>query len=483
MGSVFSGFGRFVRRRMKDWNVPGCAVGVVKGSRIIHAKAYGLRDVGRAAPVTAKTKFYTASFGKTFTATLAAILVEEGKLDWDTPVRDYLPSLRMYDPVATERATIRDFLAQRTGLGRHGRLWVNSALTRADILERLRYLEPCRDFRSTFIYSNINYIVAGAVMEYVAGESYEDLVRSRILERTRMQSSLFVTDDLSGEADIAAGYELDGDRLLPFFRSFRRNWSLAGLNGPCAPAGAILSDIGDMCQYVRLHMHAGKLGNRRIVAERYLRETHTPHMLWPGLGNGKELLEAFYGMGWLVQPYRGRRLVWCGGNAYGFGVRVGFLPRQSVGIAVMTNQVGTRMTKVLLCNLSDRILGLDQIPWNRRELRLAERLRSHNEVGKVGERRGPRTPPSRPLQDYAGEYAHPGYDTVRVTVQNDRLRLEHNRFPFRVRHLKGDIFSISVPTGYDSTASFKLDDSGEIASVAIPFAPDVKEIVFEKIGR
>ncbi len=468
---------------MRDWHVPGCAVGVVKGQRTIYASSFGLRDVKRRLPVTESTKFYTASFGKAFTATLAAMLVEEGKLEWDRPVQDYLPSFRMYDPVATERATLRDFLAQRTGLGRHGGLWVNSPLIRSDILQRLRYLEPCKEFRSAFEYSNVNYIVAGALMEHVTGRTWEDLVRSRILEPLGMKASRFVTDDLSGEADIATGYEWDGRRVLPFFRSFRKDWDLARINGPCAPAGAILSDVGDMCRYLRLHMHGGKVGRRRIVGERNLKETHTPHVFWPGLGNGRELLEAFYTMGWLVQPYRGYRCVRTGGNAYGFGVHVAFFPGESFGVVVLTNQVHTLMAKIVARNLCDRLLGLDPIPWNRRYLRLSERQRCSSRRRAIGRDRKRRTAPARASQDYVGEYEHPAYGRLAVTCHGGRLRLEHNGFPFSMKYDHDEVFTISLPTGYAQSASFKRNEAGKIISVAIPFAPGVGDIVFTRLGR
>ena len=181
-----AGFDRLVRRCMVDWGVPGVAVGIVWGRRTVWVKGYGRRDMKRDLPVTEDTKFYTGSCGKAFTATAMGILVDEGKLQWDRPVREYLPSFRMYDPVATERTTPRDLLTHRTGLGRHGRAWLNSSATRLGIVERLRHLEPAADFRAAFQYSNVNYIVAGALMEYVTGQTWEELIRSRLLMPLRM---------------------------------------------------------------------------------------------------------------------------------------------------------------------------------------------------------------------------------------------------------------------------------------------------------
>ena len=472
------GLDSFVRKRMKDWRVHGCAVGIVKGDRVVHAKGYGTADVERGLPVTDRTSFYTASFGKTFTATLAAILVDEGKVEWDTPVREYVPWFRMSDPVATERATIRDFLAQRTGLGSHDRMWINTDMGRTEVLKRLLHLEPKCEFRSRFEYANTNYVVAGAVMEHVTGESWENMVRSRILEPARMGSSFFATDRTRYRDEIPTGYELHNGKVMPYLRSFRKRWSFAEISGPATPAGSIFSNVSDMCRYVEMHMRGGRLGRHRIVSAENLKETHRPHVLWPNLGNGKELLHAFYGMGWLIQPYRGFQCIYSGGNGCGFGCRAAFFPSESLGVVVLTNQVGTHMLKVIAHNIYDRMLGLRQLPWNSRYLEIAARTRST-----TGEaRRKRKSVSARPLHRYVGEYDHPAYGRLAVSEHSGRLKLDHNGFPFRVEHDHDDVFTISVPTGYNRSAAFGIDDNGEVDSVGIPFASGVGSIVFSKIN-
>jgi hypothetical protein len=213
-----------------------------------------------------------------------------------------------------------------------------------------------------------------------------------------------------------------------------------------------------------------------------LRETHIPQMFWPGLGNGKELLEAFYSMGWIVQPYRGYRCVRSGGNGYGFGMGAAFLPDEGLGAVVMTNLAHSLMTKIILRNICDRMLGLPQMPWNRRYLRTMEH---REESAKKGSRRRGgkrRSTPSRPLEHYIGEYEHPAYGRLAVSLENGKLRLDHNGFPFRrMTIVETDTFRISLPTGYEKKASFVMDESGRAASVAIPLAPGVAEIAFKKV--
>lgn len=164
---------------MKAWSVPGAAVGVVTANGLLHAAGYGLRDIRRRLPVTGRTLFAVGSCTKSFTAGAAAILVDEGLLDWDRPVREYMPSFRLADPLATRQATLRDLLSHQIGLAPHNSL--NPQDTRAQRLARLRHLAFARPFRSGYLYNNKMYLLAGALIERVSGMTYEQFIRRRIL--------------------------------------------------------------------------------------------------------------------------------------------------------------------------------------------------------------------------------------------------------------------------------------------------------------
>jgi len=193
--------------------------------------------------------------------------------------------------------------------------------------------------------------------------------------------------------------------------------------------------------------------------------------------------DAYYAMGWIVQPYRGHRCIYSGGNGIGFGMKAGFLPDAGIGIVVLTNLAGTPMTNVVIRNLYDRVLGLSRFPWNRKLLRAAARRRAASRTESGSPSGAPRTSRPRPLRAYVGRYSHPAYGSLRVRLCGNQLRLEYQELPFRVRHLSGDCFTIalSVPTGYRKEASFATDERGRIASVAIPFAPGVDPIVFSRV--
>src|ERR1700679_2594906 len=143
-------FDDFVNQALKDWKVPGVAVAVVHGDKIILLKGYGYRDLERRLPVTPTTLFGIGSITKSFTVSTLGMEVDEGKVDWDKPVRDYLPTFKMYDPMLTEQLTIRDLITHRSGLPRHDMVWYSSDFSREDIIRRLQYLETSKPLRSTF---------------------------------------------------------------------------------------------------------------------------------------------------------------------------------------------------------------------------------------------------------------------------------------------------------------------------------------------
>src|SRR5262245_7352019 len=175
------GFDAYMEKVVKDWNVPGIGVAVVVKDKVVFAKGYGYRDYGKKLPFTARTVVPIASNTKLFTATGVGLLVEDGKLEWDKPIRQFVPGARFYNDELNATVTIRDMLAHRTGITRHDSIWYKSDFTRKELFERLKYLEPAQPIRQTFLYNNMMYTGAGYVIELLSGRKWEDFTRERLL--------------------------------------------------------------------------------------------------------------------------------------------------------------------------------------------------------------------------------------------------------------------------------------------------------------
>ncbi|MBL8266017.1 serine hydrolase domain-containing protein, partial [Steroidobacter sp.] len=243
-----AGIDEQVERVMAELQIPGAALGVIVDGKVILARGYGRREVGSASRVTADTVFSIASMSKSFTSAVLATLVEEGKLDWDRPVRQYLPQFEMYDPAVTQQLTARDLLTHRTGMPRHDFLRFSTHLQPAELVARLRYLPPNRPFRDGYQYSNIMYAVAGYVAGEVAGTNWNELVRVRLFEPLAMHNSTTSVTESLRRADHAIPHlrEQGKVRTIPFYDHMKFG---------VAPGGAIGSSANDMLKYLQLYLN------------------------------------------------------------------------------------------------------------------------------------------------------------------------------------------------------------------------------------
>ncbi len=479
--AALEGFDAFAEATLKEWTVPGAGVVVVKDGAVILSRGYGLRNVAHGLEVTPRTIFAIGSSSKAFTTMTLALLVDEGKLDWDTPVRQYLPSFTLYDTFATERMTPRDLVTHRSGLPRHDLMWYNSPFGRKEIFDRLRYLPPNKDFRAVWQYQNLMYMTAGYLVEQLTGRAWEEFVIERIFQPLGMERGNLSVEISRQSSDIALPYkEEDGTSTeIPF-----RNLDTVG------PAGSINASVEDMTHWLLLHLNAGKHSDRQIVSEHNIGQLHAPQMvMMEGVGiptKHPEAPQASYGMGWFVQPYRGHNLIHHGGNIDGFSALVSFLPRENLGVVVLTNGNGNPVPYILSLNIYDRLLGLDQVPWNERYKEDRAHAKEAAEAGKEKSAtdRKANKGPAHDLDEYTGAYAHAGYGVMSIALDEGGkgLTATYNGLDFALTHYHYDVFELTYEL-FDLRlkAVFATNARGDIDSVALPIEPTVRDIVFKRL--
>jgi N-acyl-D-amino-acid deacylase len=484
-GEALDGLDAFVERAMAEWKVPGLAVAVVKDGEVVHCRGYGYRDQEKRQAVTARTLFAIGSISKSFTVTGLGMLADRGQLDWDRPVREYLPEFQVKDRVACEGATPRDLVTHRTGLPRHDRLWYGSGLSRRELLDRLRHLEPNESFRSAWQYNNLMYLAAGCLDERISGKAWEDLTRERIFRPLGMKASNFSVKDSQSSDDFALPYAKVKDevRRIPFYNI-----------DAMAPAGAINSNVEEMIRYVRFHIDKGKYGDSRLLSRRMAEQMQAPQMVVPDDGPGalhaptfEELGHTSYGLGFFVTSYRGRKLVWHSGSIDGFSALMSFLPREKVGLIVLTNLSGNRPVPVCVTRyVFDRLLGLEPIDWIQRAKELDEKAKREGDDAKKAAPRSGTSPSHRPAE-YAGTYEHPAYGVVRIAADGEALTLSWRGSSARLGHRHYDVFETRA--GEDESddrmiprvaVAFSYDKKGDIDRLAMPLEPKVADIVFLK---
>ncbi|MEO8973206.1 MAG: serine hydrolase [Ktedonobacteraceae bacterium] len=472
------GFHDFAQTIIHEWKVPGVAIAIVKDNEVIFSEGIGLRDVEQHLEMTPQTLMPIGSCTKAFTTAAMALLVDAGKLDWDTPVRHYLPTFKLYDAVATERLTPRDLVTHRSGLPRHDMMWYNNDCTRQELFDRLQYLEPSKDIRTTWQYQNLMYMTAGYLVGEIAGQSWEDFVQQQLFDQLDMKASNFSVIASQQLPDFALPYaKKKGEtQRIPFYED---KWAVA-------PAGAIVSSVTEMSNWISLHLNNGKYGDTRIVSQGQIDELHAPQMVMPTVFKFAELPMSSYAPGWDVGPYRGHMRLQHGGNIDGFSALTTLLPQEKIGIMVLTNLSGNPVPSIVTLNAIDRLLGMEEVSWHDRFTTFYKEIDDATEKGKekTASDRVPDTHPSHTLADYVGEYKHPGYGTMTVDLEHDELQATFHSMVFPLKHYHYDIFECNAER-FDIVLklAFTTNVKGDIESLSVPLEPEVRDIVFKRVAR
>ncbi|MCA9524027.1 MAG: serine hydrolase [Myxococcales bacterium] len=482
---------RAIRGIVDRHKLVGLGIAVIESKKLRYIKGFGLRDRERKLPVTPDTLFSLGSTTKAFTAMLLGMLVDDGKLAWNKPVRHYLPRFALMDRFASERITPLDLLLHNSGLPRHDLVWYGSKETREQLVRRLKYLPPTADFRQRFQYNNLMYMLAGYLAGKVAGSSWETLIRTRILQPLGMTRSCVTHREAMRDANHAepySGLSKAGVRKHLPFRD----------TGAVAPAGSLHISTNEMVRWLQFLIARGKVGPRRLVKLGTLRRLATPGMLVPSpnpspiraIRGSISLLG--YAPGWLVMSYRGQRVYFHGGAIDGFRAMVAVLPDPGHAIVIFTNSGGMagRALSQLLYMVLDQLHGGEPLPWEAH----FEASRKHTEKqlaklrARVANFKGlPNTKPTHPLEAYVGRYQNPGYGEIRVARKGSDLELVYHEMHFGLRHVHYNRFRLvsdNPMLRYNIfTVTFRIDEKGKIGSFDAPLIPPpVKPLRFVRRG-
>jgi CubicO group peptidase (beta-lactamase class C family) len=474
------GFDAYMEQILKDWNTPGIGVGIVVNDKLVFAKGYGYRDYEKKLPFTPTTLCQIASNSKLFTAVAAGMLVEQGKLTWDNPVRDAVPTIQFYNDQLNNNVTLRDMLSHRTGVTRHDLIWFKSPFTRKQLFEKLKYLEPQQPMRETFLYNNLMFSAVGYIVELKSGKTWEQYVRENIFQPLDMPTSTYTISDMLKHPDHGVPYREKRDSfelyMIPYYEDTEG----------VAPAGAIISNIDELSHWLIALMNDGKYNGKQVLRPNVLKATMQPAIGLPNaLGEALgywELLNPDYGMGRQTASYRGRLLTFHGGDLPGFHSQVSFLPNDKIGVIVFViGDHAAPLYNVVSYNVYERLLGMDQTPWSERRLkiRLANKKAGTEARAKAGSDRVPNTKPSHALADYAAEYENPAYGIVKIGLKTDRLDFTFHEFQFPLSHFHYDRFDTPDDEQYGKfSVNFRTNPQGDIGEAMMSL--DEAEVVFTR---
>ncbi|MEO5977351.1 MAG: serine hydrolase [Chryseolinea sp.] len=472
------GFDAFMEKIMKEWNAPGLAVGIVEKDKLVFAKGYGYRDLEKKLPVTPTTLFPIASNTKLFTSVAAGLLVEDGKLEWDKPIKKFDPTIEFYSHELNESVTLRDMLSHRTGISRHDAIWYKSAFTRREMFERLKYMEPSQPLRQGYLYNNLMYMGVGYVIEHLAGKTWESFVNEKILNPLSMTATTFKIDDMEKTSDFAFPYYQKRDTTTlvkyPFYRQ------MDGV-GPC---GSIISNIKEMSHWLIALMNKGSYNGKQVLPASVLSATLQPAMAVPNLAleskGYSEVFNAVYGMGRYTASYKGHFLTNHGGAIGGFYSQVSTLLYDGYGVIVLVSGTHTSpMTDVVTRSIYDRLLGVSPTPWQERIYAsyLAGKKAEREARKKTGSDKISGTKPSHPLQDYVGKFENPAYGVISITGSESNLAFDYNTVTLPLEHYHYDRFDTpDDELNGKWSINFSTNPQGDVDKVLISM--DESEVSF-----
>lgn len=475
----------YIENARKEWAVPGLSVAVVKDGKVVLAKGYGVKELGKTDPVDDNTLFAIASNTKAFISASIALLVEEGKLKWDDPVKKYLPYFELYNPFVSAHTTVRDLLCHRVGLGTFSGdvLWFKSNYTAEEVVRHAKYLPAAYEFRAGYGYTNLMFIAAGEVIRAVSGQSWDAFVKARLFQPLGMNRSQTSVNDLVKTGNFATPHKSVYGPAEPI--AYAR-WDNMGA------AGGILSSATDMAKWLQLQLAHGAWGGKQVFKQESQDVFWTMHNSFRVGWNARSAAPARnfsgYALGWNVTDNGGRLVVSHGGGYDGMYSQVMLWPQANLGVVVLTNS----MTGISgnLCNyIADRFLGNPEKDWCKQGLDGEKRHQATRKdwVDQRVKARVQGTTPSLPLKDLAGTYFDPLYGEVVIRESGNALELHFPHAPSldaKLTHWHFNTFQIqwNEPHAWFDfgTIQFVADNKNQRVS-ELRFDVPNEDIFFEEI--
>ncbi len=435
------------QRIIANDGVPGISIAIVYQDEVIYLKGFGVREEGKGEPVDADTVFQLASFSKPMASTVAAAIVSEGVVSWDTRIADIDPSFQLYDAYPTAQVTVRDLFSHRSGLpGGAGNELEELGYDRATILQRLRQVKPESSFRSGYSYSNFGLTAGAVAVAKAAGMSWEDAAEAKLYKPLGMSStSSRYADFLTHTNRATLHAQLDG------------KWrALANRDpDPQSPAGGVSSNARDVAQWLRLQLGNGNYNGRPLIDADAIGQTHLPLM-----ERGKNPVSggwSFYGLGWNVE-YGRYGEYWGHAGAFSTGARtlVSLLPAEELGIVVLTNAFPTGVPEGLADTFFELVMtGKTTQDWVAEWNNIYGQLFGPAiEVAIKRYGTPPASPlPALPLSAYSGTYFNPYIGEAIVAEKDGKLEIRlgpEGKAIFPLSHFDRDLYtyrpSAEMPT-------------------------------------
>lgn len=455
----------YIQEAIQLWQPPGLAITIVKDQELLFQKGYGTRLIGQDLPVNEHTLFVCASTTKAFTAAALAMLVDEGKVDWDDKVIDHLPHFRLSDPYITSELTVRDLLTHRSGMGNADFLWTFMDLSPDTILYKMRQLEPAYSLRAGYIYQNIMYLAAGEVVEKASGIPWGTFLKERIYEPLGMSETYAFKSQTAGQDNKSEAHEWIKGEII------RIEQSEADSIGP---AGSMWSSVSDMSKWIRFLLDSARINGQTLIQPDSYSELFTPQHLIPAQSFYPSCLLTrphwtSYGLGWFQHDYRGKMVQFHTGSLSGMVAILGMIPEEGIGVYIMANLDHVEIRHALMYAVFDLLLeGEITRDWSRELKALYDRRAAESAAAKP--KRIENTTPAVEIGKNLGNYTNPIYGKVTLSEVDGTYRLNVNdKLKGSLEHWNYDTYLVAFDkkTYGERFVTFSYNPSGKVKALEL----------------
>jgi len=482
-----------VEKTLETFNVPGIAVGIVHNDEVVLAKGYGIANINTGEKVNSSTNFGIASNSKAFTTTAIALLIDQGKINWDDRVKKYIPEFKMYNDYVTENFTIRDLVVHRSGLGLGAgdlMVWPDGHdFTPDDIIQNIQHLKPVSDFRTKYDYDNLLYIIAGVVIERVSGKSWTDFIEENFIQPLNMNRTAASWNTLKDRSNVIVPHvPIDGElKVVDRYT-----------NSIFDAAAGLYSNIDDLIHWVKFQLNYGKTEDgRQLVSEEQMKQLSTPQTLQPNRTTEPyNTLFRAYGLGFQLQDMNGKLEVSHTGGLEGIVTQIIMYPQLNLGIIVLTNQQSGAAFMSISNTIKDFYLGLPEKDWVEHYSELIAKRQGDadqivSEVWKTVEENKKKR--IAYIDTLVGTYEDPWFGQVEITQSKGKLRLVSKRssqLQGDMFYYKGDTFAVKWDNAYLHADAFAIIETKEgkvVGMKMLPISPltdfsyDFQDLDFKKV--
>lgn len=428
---------QYIRKGMVDWNIPGLAIAIVKDGNVVFMKGFGERDLRTHAPVTENTLFMIASNSKLFTGTALAQLEENGKLSLNDKIIKYFPEFKMYDPLTTEQATIRDMLSHRLGTKTFQgdfTFWSGN-LSRREIVQKMQLLKPSGSYRQDFGYCNSCFLTAGEIIPRVSGKPWEVYVYDSLLMPLAMRNTHTLVTGMDQRPNVSK----------PYTNAFTGSLTEIPYDqvDNLGPAGSMVSSVKDLSNWLLMQLDSGRLNGKQILPWNVIRKTRDINIALSSRKNNTYPTHfTGYGLGLFMTDYNGKQVYWHTGGAFGFVSNTCFVPEEKLGIVILTNNDNQSFFEALRYQLLDSYLGVTYT--NRSDVLLKGFKQTNTATIKQVENWKSSVKgalPLLPLTAYTGKYKNELYGSISITTNNNELLIKfngHKQLTARMQYMGND---------------------------------------------